>query len=429
MPRSSESVAALASALAKAQAELINPEKSLTATIRTGRAGDGERSFRYAPLSSGLDIVRKTLGQHEIATLQTTAIDQTAGMVNLTTTLAHASGEWIASDWPVCPIAETANPQRMGAALTYARRYALFTLVGIAGEDDLDAPDLCAGPNAPSSTAPERAPQPHDDNSPGQPRGTGNGRGRGSTKSEPHLVLDPAQSAELRDKLLIEVESIASADLAATWAGEAIAAKNSLSAADAKLVEDAFERRVSELPSSDAPVPPADASSVIEASGPNEVATANNTDAGQSKAIDKSMLTVAAPRRYRNREHLRYVAQQACLICGRRPSDPHHLGFTQPRALGRKVSDEFAVPLCRGHHRAVHRSRDERAWWRQIGIDPIKVARRFWKQTRGMGQRRSRRVASAARPHGAAAPSDPNKEDISAPATTQEETGLPDLPG
>jgi ERF superfamily len=116
MPRSSESVAALASALAKAQAELVNPEKSLIATIRTGRLGEGERSFRYAPLSSGLDIVRKTLGQHEIATVQSTAIDQTAGMVNLTTTLAHASGEWIASDWPVCPVAETANPQRMGAA-------------------------------------------------------------------------------------------------------------------------------------------------------------------------------------------------------------------------------------------------------------------------------------------------------------------------
>jgi len=121
MPRSSESVAALAAALAKAQAELVNPEKSLTATIRTGRAGQGERSFRYAPLSSGLDIVRKTLGQHEIATVQTTAVDQVNGMVNLTTMLAHASGEWIASDWPVCPIAETANPQRMGAALTYAR--------------------------------------------------------------------------------------------------------------------------------------------------------------------------------------------------------------------------------------------------------------------------------------------------------------------
>jgi hypothetical protein len=144
MHRSSESVAALASALAKAQAELVNPEKSLTATTRSGRPGEGERSFRYAPLSSGLDIVRKTLGQHEIATVQTTAIDKETGVVNLSTMLAHASGEWIASDWPVCAIAETANPQRMGAALTYARRYALFTLVGIAGEDDLDAPDLCA---------------------------------------------------------------------------------------------------------------------------------------------------------------------------------------------------------------------------------------------------------------------------------------------
>src|SRR5712691_9866563 len=147
--RSSESVAALASALAKAQAELVNPEKSLTATIRTAAPGEGERTFRYAPLSSGLDIVRKTLGQHEIATMQTTAIDQATGMVNLTTVLAHGSGEWIASDWPVCPVAEIASPQRMGAALTYARRYGLFTLVGIAGEDDLDAPDLTAcGPTA-----------------------------------------------------------------------------------------------------------------------------------------------------------------------------------------------------------------------------------------------------------------------------------------
>jgi hypothetical protein len=144
MHRSSESVAALAAALAKAQAQLVNPEKSLTATIRTGRAGEGDQTFRYAPLASGLDIVRKTLGQHEIATVQTTAIDGGAGIINLTTMLAHASGEWIASDWPVCPIADMASPRRMGAALTYARRYALFTLVGIAGEDDLDAPDLCS---------------------------------------------------------------------------------------------------------------------------------------------------------------------------------------------------------------------------------------------------------------------------------------------
>jgi hypothetical protein len=430
MPRSSESVAALASALAKAQAELVNPEKSLTASIRTGRPGEGERSFRYAPLSSGLDIVRKTLGQHEIATVQTTAIDQTAGMVNLTTTLAHASGEWIASDWPICPIAETANPQRMGAALTYARRYALFTLVGIAGEDDIDAPDLCAGSDAPSSTAPERALQPGDDTSPGQPRGTSNRRGRASTKSEPRVVLDPAQSAERRDKLLIEMENIASADLAATWAGEALVAKNSLTAADAKLVENAFEQRLSELPSSEAAAASNNESSMPQIEGPQAVATSESTDQCQAKGIDKSILTVAAPRRYRNREHLRYVMQQPCLVCGRKPSDPHHLGFTQPRALGRKVSDEFAVPLCRGHHRAAHRSRDERAWWRQAGIDPIRVARRLWKETHGMGQRRSQRLAIH-RPHDAATPTEPiqSNDDESATATTQEETRLPDLPG
>src|SRR3954452_10309190 len=180
MPRSSETVAALASALAKAQAELVNLEKSLTATIRTGRPGDGERNFRYAPLSSGLDIVRKTLGEHEIATLQTTAIDQAAGMVNLTTTLAHASGEWISSDWPVCPIAETANPQRMGAALTYARRYALFTLVGIAGEDDLDAPDLCDGPSSLSSSGDDGSSK--ESQLRMQARPPGNGRSRSDWK-------------------------------------------------------------------------------------------------------------------------------------------------------------------------------------------------------------------------------------------------------
>jgi len=101
--------------------------------------------------------------------------------------------------------------------------------------------------------------------------------------------------------------------------------------------------------------------------------------------------------------------------------------FIQPRALGRKISDEFAVPLCRGHHRAVHRSRDERAWWREAGIDPIKVARRLWKETRGLGQRRSRRLALT-RLHDAGAPSDPKNEDIAATAETQE-TRLPNVPG
>src|SRR5215813_12874050 len=154
--RSSETIGTIAAALAKAQAQLVNPEKSLVGTIRSDQTSGSERSFRYAPLSSGLDIVRKTLSQHEIATVQTTSIDESVGIVRVSTVLAHASGEWIASDWPVCPISHTAAPHRMGAALTYARHYALFTLVGIAGEDDLDAPDLIARMIPPSKA--ERPP-------------------------------------------------------------------------------------------------------------------------------------------------------------------------------------------------------------------------------------------------------------------------------
>src|SRR3954447_704258 len=150
MHRSSQSIAALASALAKAQTVLVNPEKTMTAMVHDDRRGEGaERSFRYATLASGLDLVRKALGQHEIAVIQTTAMDEQTRTVRLNTVLAHSSGEWIASDWPVCPMTDMASPKRMGAALSYARRYGLFTLVGIAGEDDLDAPDL----NVPSSGA------------------------------------------------------------------------------------------------------------------------------------------------------------------------------------------------------------------------------------------------------------------------------------
>jgi hypothetical protein len=368
--------------------------------------------------------VRKTLGQHEIATVQTTAIDREIGLVNLSTMLAHASGEWIASDWPVCAVAETANPQRMGAALTYARRYALFTLVGIAGEDDLDAPNLCDWPHSLSPSAVDGSFKPTDDQPRMPPRTPGNADARGGRKRE-IVTLDPEQSATLREKLLTEVENIATADFAAAWAREALTAKNSLTATDANLVENAFERRLSELPSPDAAASSNDDPSMPQIEGSH--ATTKSTDAGQAKGIDKSILTVAAPRRYRNREHLRYVAQQACLVCGRKPSDPHHLGFTQPRALGRKVSDEFAVPLCRGHHRAAHRSRDERTWWRQAGIDPIKVARRLWKATHGLGQRQSQRPPLP-QPHGAAASPDPTLKSGRIGATTQEETRLPDLP-
>jgi ERF superfamily len=376
MHRSSESVAALASALAKAQAELVNPEKTLTATIRSGRAGEGERSFRYAPLASGLDIVRKTLGQHEIATVQTTAIDKEIGVVNLSTMLAHASGEWIASDWPVCAVAETANPQRMGAALTYARRYALFTLVGIAGEDDLDAPDLCA---APPTTAARTGTGSGELLPP--PRSDGNGRTRAAARAASTPLLSSDESAALRDRLLGEIAGLQSMESATNWAQGALAAKNQLTASDAKLLEEAFEERFSALlPSESAEVVNVDPSDSFRVGGHEigKMDEPNSDDVG----VDKSVLTVGAPRRYRNRDHLRFVMQQPCLLCGRKPSDAHHIRFVQPRALGRKASDEFAVPLCRSHHRAVHRAGDEKAWWKQAGIDPIKVARKLWKRTR-----------------------------------------------
>ena len=431
MPRSSESVAALAAALAKAQAELINPEKSLTATIRGTRPGEGEKSFRYAPLASGLDIVRKTLGLHEIATVQTTATDTATGMVNLTAMLAHASGEWISSDWPVCPVAETANPHRMGAALTYARRYALFTLVGIAGEDDLDAPDLAAPPPVPkpmpspsagpaagngaaapaevggngSASGPAQvSPQPPSRG------GSANGRGRTAPRPATPPVLRAADSAALRDRLLAEISDLKSLEATTSWVQSGLASKNRLGSADAKQVEHAFELRMTALATEEegesaGRMPPAGSGgsatalplpAAASASQPNEssalpanLARHIDLDCDQPPVeptgIDKSVLAIPTPRRLRNRDHLRHVARQPCLVCGRKPSDPHHLRYLQPRALGRKVSDEFTVPLCRIHHRLVHRLGNEAAWWQEAGIDPVDAAAKLWSGTRFHG--------------------------------------------
>jgi ERF superfamily len=365
--RSSQSIASLAAALAKAQAELVNPEKSLVATIRSDGPRGAEQTFRYAPLSSGLDIVRKTLGQHEIATVQTTAIDQTAGIVNLTTILAHASGEWIASDWPVCAISETAVPHRMGAALTYARRYGLFTLVGIAGEDDLDTPDLMAPTPATSLTK-----EPKHDSWRG-----GNGIKR-TARPKPAVdktELSLALSASLRDELLREIESLNSNDEAALWARRRGGAKNRLNAADATRVEQAFQSRLEKLPTHSAE------GMTHQTQAPRVHHPHGGKKRRDRSTIDKSVLTLPTPRRFRDREHVKSVAKRPCLVCGRRPADAHHLRFAQSRALSRKVSDEFTVPLCRGHHREVHRSGDEAAWWTKSGIDPRAAARALWLET------------------------------------------------
>lgn len=373
MHQSSESVAALAAALAKAQARLVNPEKSLTATITSGRGGEAGRTFRYAPLSSGLEIVRKTLSENEIAVIQTTAVDQDSRILNLTTLLAHASGEWIASQWPVCALAEIINPHRMGAALTYARRYALFTLVGIAGEDDMDAPDLCV----PVSAAPLSTNTAADSS-----RIAGNGNIRHAEKSIKTIILSVGESAVLRERLLGEIPELQSHNAATSWARNALALKNTLTAADAKLLEDAFEKKVSgwlNQTAGEATGQPPLLPDAGSETGSQETGTQNAVDPHEVDVIDKSVLAVSTPRRYRNKDHLRFVTQQPCLMCGRTPSDAHHIRFAQPRALGRKASDEFAVPLCRSHHRAVHRVGNEQGWWKQTGIDPVKVARSLWK--------------------------------------------------
>jgi ERF superfamily len=355
MQRSSSSIAALATALAKAQMELANPEKSLIGSIEPQRGEGSARQFRYAPLSRGLEIVRKTLGRYEIATVQTTGIDQAAGVVNLTTVLAHASGEWIASDWPVCPIAETERPHRMGAALTYARRYALFTLVGIAGEDDLDAPDLIS-PTRPttghrprlsrgnsrfdgqssrlaSRTPLERPAKPAGDNS-------------NSTKAKllDAVRLDIALSANQRDAMLGELNEIGSEDEATRWAQRRLAQKDKLNANDAKHVEEAFRAKLLNFAihhSEGVPEPKGEAAGSSTSDRPRRKARSETP----SSPVDKSVLIHPELRRIRDREHVRFVSQQTCLVCGRQPCDAHHLRFVQNRALGRKVSDEFTVPL------------------------------------------------------------------------------------
>ena len=232
MQRSSNKIGALAAALAKAQAEIANPEKSLTATIESPFPREGQRTFRYASLSTGLDIVRKCLGQHEIATVQSTAIDRDSGLIRLTTTLVHASGEWVSSDWPVCPASETAAPHRMGAALTYARRYALFTLVGIAGEDDLDAPDLAfqTVDPGPQNGPPERK---NGSNGADAARAAKSFQGARKGAVGPKApTLSGEASASLRDQLLAEMEGLERKDDLDAWTLRAWPKANTLTPAD-----------------------------------------------------------------------------------------------------------------------------------------------------------------------------------------------------
>jgi ERF superfamily len=317
MHRSSESIGAIAAALAKAQGELTNPEKSLVATIRSPFPREGDRTFRYASLASGLDIIRKSLGQQEIATVQTTAIDQDSGQIRLTTLLAHVSGEWISSDWPVCAASETAAPHRMGAALTYARRYALFALVGIAGEDDLDAPHAFIEPS--------REEQARTESSLSK-----------LAKAAVHKpsVLSEVMSKQLREQLLDEVGVLEGSENFTLWAQRRLAAKNTLTSDDARIVEAACQVIVDGIYSSES----LSATSSVADDGQRhrqELAHASQTSPPSLAGADP-LSSQARPARRRNKAHLVFVAAQPCVVCQRSPCDAHHLKFAQPKALGRK---------------------------------------------------------------------------------------------
>jgi hypothetical protein len=404
MQRCSESIGTIAGALAKAQLELTNPEKSLVATIRSPFPREGDRTFRYASLSSGLDIVRKTLGKFEIATVQTTSIDGAAGLVRLTTMLAHSSGEWVSSEWPVCMVSEIAAPHKLGAALTYARRYALFTLAGIAGEDDLDAPDLPLHTNDNSTRGPGDVANMNGGSKAPNLSGASVRQNR-SSRRLPRLtsVLSVEDSGALRDKLVEEISALGSADGALAWALQRIGLKNGLTAEDAAIVDKAFQERIrvlapdayletSALESAGGPEPASPhiqpASTHKRSAGNEEHAPAGEAQnrskgKGERNSLENTVgVGLLKPRRSRDKDHLRFITLQPCTICGRQPCEAHHIRYAQPRALGRRVSDEFTVPLCRLHHRELHQQGNERTWWSKFNIDPMPIALRFWQETR-----------------------------------------------
>jgi hypothetical protein len=262
----------------------------------------------------------------------------------------------------------------MGAALTYARRYALFTLVGIAGEDDLDAPDLLP-PTAPETKTDGPNTIKKDRHNGGQAQSIQQasvGRRAKAGSSSSRVMLEPEQSAALREQLITELENISSAEEAANWAHRVMGAKNILAAVDAEHVEQAFQERLASITA-------AAAASIKEPEW--SVRGPGRSKKRRMSFVDKSILALPAPRRIRDRDHVKSVAKQSCLVCGRRPADAHHLRFAQSPALGRKVSDEFTIPLCRGHHREVHRCGDEAEWWEKTGIDPTAAARVLWLKT------------------------------------------------
>ena len=216
---------------------------------------------------------------------------------------------------------------------------------------------------------PEQVPSRHQ-----SPISTGptDGRRR-SASAPPRPVLSDLESATARDQLHQQLLSLTSAEELTAWATRSLPLKNSLATQDAEAVEEAFRLKSAEL-SKDENEP--ELTSSVESSS-----TLVQESLLTASGVDETLAIPKTPRR-RDKKHLAFVSRQPCLICGRSPSDAHHLRFSQPRAIGRKVSDEFTVPLCRGHHRGLHAVGNELAWWEDVGIDPLPIAQQLWTDTR-----------------------------------------------
>jgi hypothetical protein len=294
----------------------------------------------------------------------------------------------------------------MGAALTYARRYALFTMVGIAGEDDLDAPAPSNEPSTSDATTPSNGQLPAFQ----------------STRFSPSPMtaqsVGTLETSATCASLVADIESCKTPADLTLQAASLLQAKSKLSAEESKKIEDTFTARLVAIDTSNVVLT---APKGVDASTPttttdrkyavNSPAIPNKRRVGRRRnvetnarpksqsgnardvrnedaptpvkdsKIENARLAIPKLRYLRDKAHLRFVASHPCLICERTPADAHHLRFAQLQALGRKVSDEFTVPLCRVHHRDNHRHGDERAWWCRVSIDPIEISERLWTKS------------------------------------------------
>jgi hypothetical protein len=228
----------------------------------------------------------------------------------------------------------------------------------------------------------------------------------------------------MREKLISELVGFTDSDALTIWAQRILALKNQLTTDDAKAIECAFAEKLEALAENSTSSPDTpdagargetngnskpmitdgnvrpDREAILPADEANPRRKLNGNGTRKHGAAHQSASVVNAtgqtigqqvnpltkPIRLRDRDHLKFVSTQPCLACGRSPSDAHHLKFAQGRALARKVSDEFTVPLCRAHHRELHQRGDERIWWQQVNLDPLPVAQRLWQHTRSGAQ-------------------------------------------